>query len=67
VSPRYIYQDEAKCYGNPLHDECGTCLRKTLPTNPASVRQVWIGPWVLDDEPCPSRWTEEQGTERRPS
>ncbi len=55
---RYISQDVAKCAGNPLHSECNTCLRKTLPMNPNAMRQVWVGPWVMDDEPCPSRWVE---------
>lgn len=55
---RYIYSDEAKCAGNPMHAECGDCLRKTLPVRPESTRQVWMGVWILD-EPCPSRWTDE--------
>jgi hypothetical protein len=41
----------ARCMGNG-RDECGTCLRKTLPDHPE--RQWWIGPWVLDT-PCESR------------
>jgi len=55
---RYISQDTAKCHGNPLHKECEDCLRRVLPMNPDALRQVWVGPWIMDDEPCPSRWVE---------
>lgn len=52
---RYEAQDFARC--NSSHkDECKTCLRnvRISPVHPESLRQVWIGPWVMD-EPCPSR------------
>ena len=52
--PKFIGQDTAKCAGNPIKDECKTCLRFLLPVNPESTHQVWMGPWVMD-EPCPSR------------
>jgi hypothetical protein len=55
---RYISSDDAKCVGNPMRDECDTCLRKTLEVHPQAVRQTWIGPWVISDEPCPRRWAE---------
>lgn len=55
---RYIPSDTAKCAGNPVKDECKTCLRFTLPVNPAGHYQTHIGPW-LQDEPCPLKWTEK--------
>jgi hypothetical protein len=55
---RYIQQDVAKCAGNPALRECNDCLRMTLPMHPNAQRQVWIGAWVIKDEPCPSRWRE---------
>ena len=57
MTERYIPNDTAKCLGNPLHEECSDCLRKTLPIAPGSYRQTWQGPWI-QDEPCPSRWFE---------
>jgi hypothetical protein len=60
TTQRFINADEAKCASNPLHEECKDCLRNVLPVNPASLRQVWVGPWVIDDEPCPSRWVRSE-------
>jgi hypothetical protein len=57
---RYISQDTAKCAGNPHLPECNDCLRMTLPVNPNAQRQVWIGAWVITDEPCPSRWSKAE-------
>lgn len=51
---RFIPNDVAKCAGNPEHMECQKCLRYLLPVNPNSSRQLWMGPWIMD-EPCPSR------------
>lgn len=55
---KYISQDDAKCAGNPESDACTDCLRKTLPVNPDALRQVWVAPWLMRDDPCPSRWVE---------
>ena len=54
---QFISQDTAKCAGNPEHAECKQCLRYLLPVNPNASRQVWMGPWIMD-EPCPSRMVE---------
>lgn len=43
--------DTARCMGT-YRDECQTCLRKLSPPH---ERQVWIGPWVIEGERCPSR------------
>ena len=43
--------DIARCAGT-YRDECRSCLRWLSPPH---ERQVWIGPWVLEDERCPSR------------
>lgn len=56
---RYIANDVAKCLGNPLFEQCNDCLRKTLPVRPGSYWQTWMGPWIKE-EPCPSRWTEDE-------
>ena len=56
---RYIPQDNAKCPGNPIKEECETCLRKILPIHPDTYAQVWQGPWVIEDRPCPRRWVED--------
>lgn len=43
--------DTARCMGT-YRDECQTCLRKLSPPH---ERQVWMGPWIIDDQRCPSR------------
>lgn len=50
IPPR-LPADTARCAGT-WRDECQSCLRKLSPPH---ERQVWIGPWVLEDERCPSR------------
>lgn len=57
---RYIATDTAKCAGNPAHTECKDCLRRLLPVHPNATMQTWMGPWVMDDEPCPRRWVEDE-------
>lgn len=57
MTERYISQDTAKCAGNPEHEECKKCLRYLLPVHPDSMRQLWMGPWIMD-EPCPSKLVE---------
>lgn len=57
---RYISADTAKCAGNPTHTECKDCLRRLLPVHPNAFMQTWMGPWVMDDEPCPRRWVEDE-------
>jgi hypothetical protein len=55
----YLAQDFARCASNRIKIECDSCLRNMhiSPVHP-QARQVWIGPWVLD-EPCPSRVPKE--------
>lgn len=43
--------DTARCMGT-YRDECQTCLRKLSPPH---ERQVWMGPWIIEDQRCPSR------------
>lgn len=43
--------DTARCMG-AYRDECQTCLRKLSPPH---ERQVWMGPWIIEDQRCPSR------------
>lgn len=57
---RYIPADTAKCAGNPIKRECETCLRKLLPVHPDAHRQTYMGPWIIEDEPCPRRWVEDE-------
>lgn len=43
--------DTARCMGTH-REECQTCLRKLSPPH---ERQVWMGPWIIEDQRCPSR------------
>lgn len=43
--------DTARCAGSH-RPECADCLRRLSPPH---ERQVWMGPWVIEDEPCPSK------------
>lgn len=43
--------DTARCVGT-WRDECQSCLRKLSPPH---ERQVWMGPWIIEDQRCPSR------------
>lgn len=64
---RYIPADVAKCEGNPALRECNDCLRRILPVHPESIRQVYMGTWVIDGEPCASKWTERSERESNPA
>jgi hypothetical protein len=43
--------DTARCAGTH-RNECNQCMRRLSPSH---ERQVWMGPWVMEDEPCPYR------------
>jgi len=64
---RYIPTDVSKCEGNPALRECKDCLRRILPVHPESISQWYMGAWVMEDEPCPSRWTERSERESNPA
>lgn len=53
---RFEATDFARCAGNPCFAYCEKCKRWVVnaPVPPESMRSVWIGPWVLEDEKCPS-------------
>ena len=56
MTMRYESQDFARC-ASSHREECTTCLRnvRISPVAPDAQRQVWIGPWVIENERCPSR------------
>ena len=53
-------QDEdqifARCAGNPALGYCPQCKRnvKNSPFSPGPSRAWWLGPWVVEDVPCPN-------------
>jgi hypothetical protein len=49
-------QDFARC-ASSHREECRTCARNVNinPVPPEVMRHVWIGPWVIEDQRCPSR------------
>ena len=49
-------QDFARCNGNPSLGYCQQCKRnvKNSPVHPEAMRQCWIGPWVVEELPCPN-------------
>ena len=53
---RFEAQDFARCAGNPCFEYCKACKRNVAnsPVNPNSDRQWWMGPWIMEDEKCPS-------------
>ena len=53
---RYEAQDFARCAGNPCFEYCKACKRNIVnsPVHPKSDRQWWMGPWIMEDEVCPS-------------
>jgi hypothetical protein len=53
---RYEAADFARCAGNPALEYCTTCKRWVVhaPLPHDSIRSVWIGVWVMEDEHCPS-------------
>ncbi len=48
--------DFARCSGNPTFSYCTKCMRNinNSPLHPDSTHSVWVGPWVFEDERCPS-------------
>ena len=59
----YLPQDFARCSSNVSKKECLSCLRNIniSPVNPETIRQVWVGRWVLDT-PCVSRVTAKESS-----
>ena len=53
---RYEAQDFARCAGNPCFDYCKACKRnlKNSPVHPEAMQVWFVGPWVMEDEKCPS-------------
>jgi len=53
---RYEAQDFARCAGNPCFAYCKQCKRNVFnsPVDPDAMRQWYMGPWVVEDEKCPS-------------
>lgn len=53
-------QDEdqtfARCAGNPALGYCPLCKRnvKNSPFPPGPSRAWWLGPWVVEELPCPN-------------
>lgn len=52
----YEPSDFARCAGNPCFDYCKACKRnlKNSPVHPEATRQYYMGPWIMEDERCPS-------------
>lgn len=52
----YEPSDVARCAGNPALGYCAQCKRKieNSPFHPEAMRQWWLGPWVVEDQPCPN-------------
>jgi hypothetical protein len=52
----YKPSDFARCNGNPALGYCPQCKRnvKNSPVHPEAMRQCWIGPWVVEELPCPN-------------
>ena len=53
---RFEAQDFARCAGNPCFDYCKACKRNVFnsPVNPDAMRQWYMGPWIIEEERCPS-------------
>lgn len=49
-------QTFARCAGNPALGYCPQCKRnvKNSPFPPGFSRAWWLGPWVVEDVPCPN-------------
>ena len=52
----YEPSDFARCGGNPCFEYCRACKRneKNSPADPQSNSQWYMGPWIMEDEKCPS-------------
>ena len=52
----YEPSDFARCGGNPCFEYCRACKRneKNSPADPQSNSQWYMGPWIMEDERCPS-------------
>lgn len=52
----YEAQDFPRCAGNPCFSYCKDCKRNVInsPINPKAQGQWWMGPWIIEDEKCPS-------------
>ena len=52
----YEPSDFARCGGNPCFEYCRACKRneKNSPADPQSNHQWYMGPWIMEDERCPS-------------
>ena len=63
-------QDEdqtfARCAGNPALGYCPLCKRnlKNSPVDPEAMQQWYMGPWIMEDERCPS-FVEPEMTEHQ--
>ena len=53
---KYEPSDFARCNGNPCFEYCKQCRRnlKNSPVHPEATHQWYMGPWVVEDERCPS-------------
>lgn len=56
-------QDFTRCAGNSAFVYCKACQRNVAnsPVNPQADRQWYMGPWVMEDEKCPSFIGEKNG------
>ena len=54
-----------RCNGNPCFEYCKACKRNVVnsPVDPTSDRQWWMGPWIMEDEKCPSFTEMNRGAE----
>ena len=52
----YEATDFARCNGNPCFSYCKQCKRNLInsPANPDLYHQWYMGPWIMEDEKCPS-------------
>ena len=52
----YEPQDFTRCNGNPCFEYCEKCKRnlKNSPVHPEAMQVWFVGPWVIEDEKCPS-------------
>lgn len=64
---QYESQDFARCNGNPCFNYCRECKRnlKNSPVNPDAVSQWYMGPWIVEDERCPSYINKETNADSK--
>lgn len=58
--------DFARCASNPTLSYCAKCLRNinNSPLHPDDSHSVWVGPWIFEDQKCPSYKEQDADSKR---